>query len=288
MTRRKTGSASKDRSMLGLDDSPLGRAWNREIKDRRNRGHPSAEEIEAAVPRLPLVVKSGTLQWPAHWPPVPTLRLVRPALRDTASCDEIAHNFVLHVCEARLGRKPSEDERQRELLIQRLAQKIRGLRSEVHALGLSERDLFYRFAYHEPADGMQRIRETIEPVRSALFAMMDHRPGSAMTVLNALAPAAKHAFLRPRMWNLVNPPRAQSTSSFDAMLCVLSTFMPGATIHLAKDCAIAFHPDDERGICKRAAQYLAKHRPELRPREGISWGSGELSPLIPLDSSVTT
>lgn len=287
MTRRKPGAATKAREPLSLDDSPLGRAWSREIEDRRNRRHPNTADLEDAVARLPLAVKSGTLPWPAHWSPVPPLRLVRPALANTATDAEIAGCFVTNLIAARVTPVPTENERQRARLVGALAAKVRGLRSEVHALGLTERDLFALVAYHEPADGMRGLRDAIGPTRRAVLDALSDRPGSAMTVLDALAPAATHAFLPPRMWNPADPPRAQATATLDALLCVLSVFVPAATIDMATRCTVACYPADERGIRKRAAKYLALHRPELRSREGLSWGAGELSPLIPLDSSVT-
>jgi hypothetical protein len=218
---------------------------------------------------------------------VATVQRGRPAIARDASEQELADHFALHLAAAGFASPPSEDERQRARHIQALAMKVRALRSEVAALRLTEMDLFNLVAYvGSTSEPLATMRDALGADRFRVLSAMSDRPGSAIQVLESLPAAAVHALLPPREWNPADPPRARATASLDAFLCKLSVFVGGATVELATACAIAFHPDAERGIRKRAAKHLDTHRYELRPREGLSWGAAELSPLIPLESSV--
>lgn len=273
-----------------LDETPIGMAWRRNIASRIERGHPSAAAVIAMVQRLPPEVKSGAMPAPAWWPGklwLP-LRTITPSVDRDSSEDEIADNFVSHLCAHRLAVPPTVEKLQRARVIASAERKLVALRRDLERLGVTQQDLFLALQNKawraEPLEWKTANVFRCSPAE-ALSLNLSDEPGSALFVLDAFIPAARAPILlraaEARLWNPDNPPKEPATATLDAFACVLSVFVAGATLKLAAQCAIACHPEQARGIYDRAASYRHAHGDALQPRQGIEWGTGALSPLPP-------
>lgn len=272
-----------------LDETPIGMAWRRNIASRIERGHPSAAAVVAMVERLPSEVKSGVMPAPDWWLSKPRpVKMWGPSVDMDSSEDEIAHNFVTHLCLFRLAVPPSVEKLQRARLIASAERKLAALRRDLELLGVTQHELFLALrdkAWHaEPSEWKTGNIFRSRP-SEAVSLNLSEEPGSALFVLDAFLPAARSPLcqhvLDLQLWNPDDPPEEPATATLDAFVCVLSVFVAGATLTLAAQCAVACHPEQARGIYRRAAKYRRAHGDALQPRQGIEWGAGALSPLPP-------
>jgi hypothetical protein len=263
--RRREEAAS-----LSLDKTPIGEAWRLLLPSWISADPYGSSRTIAFLKKAPELVKSGSAD--------PAVRLY-----DCDQVDREAEGFCYAIGFAVFAAPPSPEELHSLRTYASINRKARALRADFASLGLSDLDLFFAFQNPENTDPLARkLREiftTNVEVQLAVRRAAQEKPGSCRDVLQWIT-KARRPYIGAKRWDPASPPRNEAMACLDAFVCVLANYFDDIPLTVATRCAIACHPEQERGIRNRAARLAVRYGDRISKRAGHSWFDAELSPLF--------